>query len=171
MLKLFGSLLIIAGCGGIAYSKMCGCRKRIELLDALERMCNKGIYILLGQQQNTVIFLKNVSCGNKAFDAELSRMGEALERHLYPNGDLAWRAGPASFMGQYGFRREDLELINGCGAAFFEKSSDEIRNSLETNLKLIELIREQELSSQREIKKVWLPVSLMGGIACVLVFA
>ena len=151
MLKLFGSAFIIIGCGGVAYSGILGCRTRIELLTALERLLQKGIYILLGQQQNTVIFLKNVSCGNKELEGELFRMGEALEKHLYPNGDM--------------------EIIKGCGAAFFEKSSDEIRAGLQNNLELMELIKEYELKQQRDIKKVWLPVSIMGGIACALVLA
>ena len=171
MLKLFGSAFIIIGCGGVAYSGILGCRTRIELLTALERLLQKGIYILLGQQQNTIIFLKNVSCGNKELEGELFRMGEALEKHLYPNGDMAWRKGPADFLEKYGFRHEDLEIIKGCGAAFFEKSSDEIRAGLQNNLELMELIKEYELKQQRDIKKVWLPVSIMGGIACALVFA
>ena len=75
MLKLFGSAFIIIGCGGVAYSGILGCRTRIELLTALERLLQKGIYILLGQQQNTIIFLKNVSCGNKELEGELFRMG------------------------------------------------------------------------------------------------
>ena len=171
MLKLFGSAFIIIGCGGVTYSRLLGCRTRIELLAALERLFQKGIYILLGQQQNTIIFFKNVSCGNKELDGELYRMGEALEKHLYPNGDMAWRTGPAGFMEKYGFRDEDLEIIRGCGAAFFEKSSDEIRAGLQNNLELMELIKDYELKQQRDIKKVWLPVSIMGGIACALVFA
>lgn len=171
MLKLFGSAFIIIGCGGVTYSRLLGCRTRIELLVALERLLQKGIYILLGQQQNTIIFLKNVSCGNKELDGELYRMGEALEKHLYPNGDMAWRAGPAGFMEKCGFRHEDLEIIRGCGAAFFEKSSDEIMAGLQNNLELMELIKDYELKQQRDIKKVWLPVSIMGGIACALVFA
>lgn len=171
MLKLFGSAFIIIGCGGVTYSRLLGCRTRIELLVALERLFKKGIYILLGQQQNTIIFLKNVSCGNKELDGELHRMGEALEKHLYPNGDMAWRAGPAGFMEKYGFSNEDLEIIRGCGAAFFEKSSDEIRAGLQNNLELMERIKDYELKQQRDIKKVWLPVSIMGGIACALVFA
>ena len=171
MLKLLGSVLIILGCGGIAYSKLIGCRTRIELLNALERLLTKGIYILLGQQQNIIFFFKKVDCGNKELGFELLKMGEGLENHLYPSGDMAWRTGPARFISRHGFREDDIEIINGCGAAFFEKSSDEIMNGLKNNLKLVELIKEHELKQQRDVRRVWLPVSVMGGIAFALAFA
>ena len=68
MLKLLGSFFIILGCGGVAYSKLINCKRRIELLDSIEKLLYKGIYTLLGQQQTAIVFFKTVNCGDDALN-------------------------------------------------------------------------------------------------------
>ncbi len=170
MLKLFGSFFIILGCGGVAYSKLINCKKRIELLDSIEKLLYKGIYTLLGQQQNVIVFFKTVNCGDDALNNELAKLGRALEQHLYPNGSVAWRECTGKFFKLYGFREEDFVTISNCGEAFFEKNQEEILNGLKRNLNLMKLIREYEIKQQNDMRKVWIPISVLGGIVFALLF-
>lgn len=170
MFKIIGGILVIAGFGGITYSRYMEGRKRIEFLTSLEMLMYKGLFVLLGQQQNVIVFFKTVETGNDLINTILCNIGSDLESHKYSNGLMAWRQNLVKILNILNFKAEIIKTLCDLGNAFFEKSPEEIRESLNRNIKLIGLIKENEIKRQAETKKVWLPVSMLGGAIFVLLF-
>ena len=56
------------------------------------------------------------------------------------------------------------------GEGVVEKNQEESLNGRKRNLNVMQIIREYEIKQQNDTRKVWIPISILGGIVFALLF-
>jgi hypothetical protein len=116
-----------------------------------------------------VDYLKNYHCREKLLEETLVEIANRLEEKVYPSGEVVWENVFDEKKAKWNLNQEIFAVVMGLGRGFFGKKRSENVSFLRRGLKELEQKREQKNEKDAKARKVWIPVSMLGGIMLMII--
>lgn len=166
--RLFGSVLILAGCAGVLLGWREGERKRQAMMEECIRLFSQWSYSVKREHIRLLDFWRQYTPQQPQMGEFLEEVTQMLLRNCYPTGQEVWREVIYNRRKTLMLRGEALVVLQEAGDAFFGNNSME-------SLRCMEVCRErmeQCLAASREefLKKqrVYMPSGMLGGMILII---
>lgn len=169
MLKIVGSILIISASVGIAYSMRMEMEEHLRLLYELRKLFVNISYAAFETRQPVEILLGCfVQTRDERLNALCREMAERLIEKKDGAGEDIWRSTFMTYNEQLRLSRDEMEVIESAGSAFFGKSIEENKGHLTIALERLDFLIEAARSERKEKQKVYGTLSVMCGLMIVI---
>ena len=169
MLKMGGSILVVAASIGIASAFRREIKEHLALLYEIRKLLVDIAYAAFETMQPVEILL---GCFIRTRDERLNKLcreiAEQLMEKSEQDGGEVWRSNVFSFYKLLGLKEEEAEVIAGAGSAFFGKSVEENKKHLALALERLDFLIEAARGEQKEKQKVYGTVSVLCGLMLVI---
>ncbi len=169
MLKLVGSVLIVAASVGIAYSIRRDLADHLRLLYEIRKLFVDISYAAYESMQPVEILL---GCFLRTRDEWLNEICKEIATRLIEKkegkGEDVWRAVFLEYRRTLQLSSEEAEIVEGAGSAFFGKSVAENKKHLSVILERLDFLIERARGEQKEKQKVYGTISVLGGVMLVI---
>ena len=166
MIGMFGLL------GGIAYllyiwvkEQNSQYRRIAELVVFLQ----KSIFAMEEEKLHIIDYLRNYSCREKILDETLQEIARRLEQKVYPSGEQVWEDVFLEKKHKWELDEETFEMVLGIGRGFFGKRRSENLSFLQRGLRNLEQQQKKKKEKDAKERKVWIPVSMLGGVMLMII--
>lgn len=169
MLKIMGSIMIIAASVGLAFCIRRDMKEHLCLLYEIRKMLidissaaeesMQPVEILLGCFVRTKDVRLNQAC---------SQIAEKLIEKKEGRGEVVWKMVFEQYRPQLQLTQEEGELLEQAGCAFFGKSMQENQKHLNITLERLNFLLENTRKEQKEKQKVYQTVTIVSGLMLVL---
>ena len=169
MLKLSGSLLVLAASIGLAVQIRTDLKNHLLLLYDMRKLlfdiANEMTYSADPAEK---IFLHAVRSRNTYLNEICHLAGTKLKKKEEGNGSEIWKASVEHYREQMQLTEEEAEIFIGAGSSFFGKSISENKKGLEHYISRLDAVIEQTRKEQKEKQKVYQTASIMCGLIVIL---
>ena len=169
MLKIVGSVLIILSGVGIAWSIRDELAEHIRLLYEVRKLLLDISYAASSTRQPVEILL---GCFIDMKDERLHIICKEIAERLIEKkegaGEEVWRSVFRDHQKNLRLTREESEVIESAGSAFFGKSMEENRKYLALVLERLDYLIETARGEQKEKQKVYGTISVVCGVMVVI---
>lgn len=169
MLKLVGSILIVAASIGMAYSIRRDLADHLRLLYEIRKLFVDISYAAYESMQPVEILL---GCFLRTRDERLNKICKEIATRLIEKkegkGEEVWRLVFAEYRRELQLSSEEAEIVEGAGSAFFGKSVGENKKHLSVVLERLDFLIERARGEQKEKQKVYGTISVLGGVMLVI---
>ena len=169
MVQFLGICLLGVGIFGSIYEWIMRQRNRKRRMDNLLDFLRTISFTMEESNIFWIPFLEEYVSEDEAIQEVLYKLLQNLKENKYPKGELAWQEAIKGCEEQWDFSKESMELLYGIGKGFFGKSRKENLEIIHMYMHLLQECKEKEQKEFAEKKKVWIPVTLLGGIMLVIV--
>ena len=169
ILKLIGILLLGIGILGQVYEWITRQKTRQRKLREMEIFFQKAIYAMEEEKVRWIVFFENYESKEPLIMETLQEIALRLRENRYAKGEDAWEAVFIEKKKQWDCSEASFHLLIQAGHAFFGKSRKENSCFLQSYLKQLKESQIQEKQKFQEEKKVWIPVSMLGGCMVVII--
>ena len=166
MIGMFGLL------GGIAYllyiwvkEQNSQYRRIAELVVFLQ----KSIFAMEEEKLHIIDYLRNYSSREKILDETLQEIARRLEQKVYPSGEQVWEDVVLEKKNKWELDEETLEMVLGRGRGVFGKRRRENLSFLQRGLRNLEQQQKKKKEKDAKERKVWIPVSMLGGVMLMII--
>lgn len=169
MLKLVGSVLIVAASLGFACSIRRELADHLKLLYEIRRLfvdiANEARYSM----QPVEVLL---GCFIKTKDERLTAVCREIADNLLEKregaGEEVWRKVFTTNRRELGLKEDEAEVIENAGNAFFGKSMEENQKHLSLYLERLDFMIGNQRREQKEKQRVYQTVSVMCGLMLII---
>lgn len=169
MLKVIGSILIIAAGVGMAWNIRCELTEHLRLLYEVRKLFVDLSYAAFESRQPVEILL---GCFVRTRDERLNNVckevAECLIERKVGTGEDVWRNVVAKYRKVLRLTNQEMEVIESAGSAFFGKSMEENRKHLALLLERLDFLIDTARGEQREKQKVYGTLSVVCGLMMVI---
>lgn len=169
MLKVIGSILVVAASVGMAYSIRRDLAEHLGLLYEIRKLFVDISYAAYESMQPVEILL---GCFIRTRDERLNtvckEIAERLTSKKEGKGEAVWRAVFADKRKELGLTPEEAEILEGAGSAFFGKSVEENKKHLAMTLERLDFLIETARGEQKEKQRVYGTVTVLCGMMLVI---
>lgn len=169
MLKLLGSLMIMTASVGLAYTIRRDMIKHLGLLYEIRKMLIDISYAASESMQPVEILLGCFVCTrDKRLNDACRRIAGILMEKKEEDGSRVWQDVFGAIRRELGLKREEAEILEGAGGAFFGKSVEENRKHLSLSMERLDFCIEEIRKEQKEKQRVYQTVSVMCGLLLII---
>ncbi|MBR4025940.1 MAG: hypothetical protein IKJ01_00085, partial [Lachnospiraceae bacterium] len=144
-------------------------KTRQRKLHEMEIFFRKAIYAMEEEKARWIVFFENYESRECIVMETLHEIAFRLRQNIYPKGEDAWEAVFMEKKNMWDCSESSFHLLLQSGHAFFGKSRKENSCFLQSYLRQLEECQAQEKQKFQEEKKVWIPVSMLGGCMMVII--
>lgn len=168
--KLVGIVLFFCGVVGSLRDWIGNQNEKQKRLDCFILFLQKSIFAIETENVKVVdYFAKSITRDSRMNDA-LHEIAERLSLHIYPDGSEVWKDVFWEMKRDWDFNEECFELILKAGMGFFGRSKNENVMFLRKSVKELEIQRKKLKEKNIQERKVWVPVSVLGGMMLMILF-
>lgn len=169
MLKLLGSILVMAASVGFAWCIRREMNDHLSLLYEIRRMlvalsCDAAY----GRWPVEVLLERCSGCRNVQLEAVFHEIAARLGKKQEGNGPLVWQEVFLEHEKELGLTWEEAETIRHAGSAFFGKSLEENQRQLAQTLEQMDFLIETRRGGQKERQRVGQAVTVLCGLMVII---
>ncbi len=168
MWKIIGILLFGAGIMGEVYEWMARNKSRQKRLEEMLIFLKKARYAMDEEKVRWIPFFEHYESEDVIVTETLHEIGKRLEEHRYPYGEDAWKSVFLEKKREWNCKEACFQVLIQMGGAFFGRSRQENGAFMESYIRQLEECKGKEKEKFAEEKKVWIPVSVLGGVMLVI---
>lgn len=169
MLKLAGSIVIMLACTGMAYTIRRELAAHLALLYEIRRLLvNISGSAAMSMQPMALLLQGETGTGEVCLREICTEIARRLNTKEEESGNTIWRNVFAENRKRLALNREEAEIIESAGNAFFGKSQDENRKHLQVILERLDFQIELVRREQKNKQKVYGTLSVFGGFMLVI---
>ena len=168
MWKIIGIILFGAGLMGEVYEWIAKNKSREKRLEEMSFFLKKARYAMEEEKVRWIPFFKNYKSKDTVVTQTLHNIAQCLEEHRYPYGEDAWKAVFLEKKREWNCKEACFQMLMQMGNAFFGRSRQENADFMERYSNQLEEWIKKEKEQFTEERKVWIPVSLLGGVMIVI---
>lgn len=166
---------VIGGCGlfvGIIYllyQWVMEQKARQRRIEAVIMFLQKIMVAMEEDKIRIIDYLAGYECEELLLKQTLQEIAMRLRKNIYPSGVLVWEEVFEERKHLWNMDKETYDIILAVGMGIFGKKSSE--NLMQLQRCLYKLERQQETKTEKDEKerKVWIPVSVLGGVMLMII--
>jgi stage III sporulation protein AB len=105
----------------------------------------------------------------KILEETLYEIARRLEQKVYPNGEKVWEQVFWEKRQDWNLDEETFEIVLELGRGFFGRKRSENISFLQRGLMSLEERQKEKRKKDAKERKVWIPVSMLGGIMLLII--
>ena len=167
MLKLIGCFGILVGAEGLFLEWKRQEKKRVLQLQELEHFLQKGEFAIEKECKPSRIFFGEYidwDVKSPVLKKVLQELEENLKSNTFSTGEKAWQATWENWKEQWNPGEEEWQVILSMGEAFFGKDRKEMAFQMRGYEKRLVLLEQEKKSQMTEKGKIYMPLSISGGL-------
>lgn len=168
MWKILGIFLFGMGTMGEIYEWIARTKSRQKRLDEMLLFLKKAKYAMEEEKVRWIPFFYQYESNDAIVTETLHEIASRLEEHRYPYGEDAWKAIFLEKKKEWNCKEASFQVLIQVGRAFFGRSRQENGEFMDSYIKQLEICKGEEKQKFAEEKKVWIPVSVLGGVMLVI---
>ena len=168
--KIVGITLLMGGIAGSLYQWIESQKVRSKRLEEFIVFIHKFIFAMETEKVKVIEYISNYNGKDEVLEKTLGEIGLCLKENRYPQGQSVWESVLKKEEKNWAFDKETFDVIIKCGIGFFGKSREENISFLKKQLEELEALQRKKRQEDTKERKVWIPVSVMGGLMVVLLF-
>lgn len=168
--KIVGIVLLMGGIAGSLYEWMELQKERCKRLEEFMVFIHKFIFAMETEKVRVIDYFLNYNSKDKVLENTLHELVVRLKENIYPTGQGAWEEVLREEEKNWNLDKESMHVIRTCGNGFFGKSREENISFLKKQLEELEALQRKNRQEDAKERKVWIPVSFMGGFMVILLF-
>lgn len=169
MLKLIGSILILIASIGLAYSIQMELKEHQNRLFELRSLLTKIFWEMnYSRRPVEMVLLYQIDTQDECLNGILREIGQCLMKKEAKCGEDVWQETFRRYRRELGLKREESELIEQAGRAFFGKSVEENQKILSLYQERLDFLMEVERKERKEKQKVYQTVCIMSGLVLII---
>lgn len=166
--KVIGILILGIGGVGEIYEWIARNKSRQKRLEELIIFLKKSRYAMEEEKVRWIPFFQTYESEDELVNETLRQVGDYLEQHRYPYGEEAWKSVFLERKNEWNCKESCFQVFMQMGGAFFGRSKQENGAFMERSIRQLEECKQKEIERFAEEKKVWIPVSMLGGVLLVI---
>lgn len=168
MWKLVGIVLFGIGVIGELHEWITRNKNRQKRLDEMIVFLTKARYAMEEEKVRWIPFFLNYKSQDEIIMQTLCEIVKRLQEHRYPYGEDAWKAVFLEKKTSWDCKEESFQVLLQLGGAFFGRSKQENGEFMDSYIRQLKECKKREKEIFAEEKKVWIPVSVLGGVMLVI---
>lgn len=168
--KIVGIVLVLGGIAGVLFQWIEEQKERQKRVEEFGVFIHKTIFMMESERIKIIDYFSNYKSQDLVLTNTLREIALRLKKNEYPNGVFVWEMVLKEKEKNWNLDSAIFEVVLKCGIGFFGRRREENVSFLKKQL--VELERLQIRRKERDTKerKVWMPVSMLGGMMVVLLF-
>ena len=168
LLKVVGSLIILGSMAGIIFSWIEMKSKKRKYIWGIYRIMCKGEYAILKEKQITADFFTGINGIDSELEKKCKKVAENLYAHKFRSGEEAWVDAFGENDKEFKMTKDEKDLINQIGSAFFARSSMEMKKLFGVYEEQMLQLFKAEKNSYRESRKVVMALGMLGSVMVII---
>ena len=168
MWKIIGILFFGMGMIGELYEWIARNKNRQKRLEEMRIFLTKARYAMEEEKVRWIPFFFNYESQDEIVMQTLQEIAKRLEEHRYRYGEEAWKSVFLEKKREWDCKEGSFQVLMKMGSAFFGRSRQENGEFMERYIRQLEECRKKEKETFAEERKVWIPVSVLGGVMLVI---
>ena len=171
MLKLIGCCGIIVGAAGLFFEWKSREKKQIQQLQELEHFLQKGAFSIEKEcKPSRVFFQEYIEWDGKdpVFVGILQELEENLKSNTFSTGEKAWQAAWETYKEKWRPGEEEWQVILSMGETFFGKDRKEMVFQMRAYEQRLLKLEQAKKDQMAEKGKIYMPLSISGGLMIIL---
>ena len=168
MVKLIGSILILAGCMGALVCWEQRYKRRQRLAGDFIRMCARWEYSLHMEHMRLFEFLEHYETGEPQLDAFFRELLNELKKRQYPDGSRAWKETLAKYRRLFEPDADLWDILWSADGIFFSVTTQESVRCAKVCRKRLEEYLTQASAEYLRKHKVYVPACMLGGAMIII---
>lgn len=165
-----GIVLLFGGIAGCVYSWMESQQEREKRLDEVLMFLQKSVFAMENERVRIITYFREYRSKDKVLNDSLQEVANRLSMCMYPSGDVVWNEVFGEKKGEWDFTEECFQIVQKAGVGFFGTKREENISFLKKSIQELEIQRTKEKEKNIQERKVWVPVSVLGGIMLMIIF-
>lgn len=165
-----GMILLFGGIAGSVYSWLESGRNREKRLDEALLFLQKCSFAMDNERVKIITYFKEYRSKDKVLNDSLQEVANRLSMCMYPSGIQVWRDVLFEKKEDWDFSEESFFILQKAGEGFFGAKREENISFLKKSICELEMQRTKEKEKNIQERKVWVPVSVLGGIMLMIIF-
>lgn len=167
--KMMGMFCFLGGIAYLLYNWVVEQKNQSRRIGEMQIFLQKSIYAMEEEKIRIIDYFRGYSSREKLLEETLQEIANRLEQKVYPSGEQVWEDVFWENRFRWNLDGDTFEIMMGLGRGFFGKKRSENLSFLKKGLKKIE--HQQEIKKEKDTKaqKVWIPVSMLGGIMLMII--
>ncbi len=161
--------LFLGGIAYMLYSWVAEQKKRERQLEELIFFLEKLNFAMKERKCRVISFLESYPAREESFARLLKALEASLKYHRYPRGEEAWVAAVKD-QGYLSYKEELQDLVLKAGGGIFGMNLEENVHFLKISIKELKDYAKKEKQKVCNDRKVWIPVSLLGGAMLIIIW-
>ena len=167
--KITGMSLFLIGIAYLLYEWVLEQKRQSQRISELLVFLQKSIFVMEEEKIHIIEYLRNYICKEKLLEDTLAVIADRLEQKIYPEGEKVWEMVFAEKKQEWNLGEEEFAIVTGLGRGFFGKKRSENLSFLKRGLKDLEEQQRKKKEKDAKERKVWIPVSMLGGIMLMII--
>lgn len=168
--KLVGIVLFFCGVMGCLKNWMENQKEKQNRLDIFILFLQKSKFAMESENVKVIDYFAKSTTLDSRINDTLHEIAHRLSLHIYPDGSEVWKDVFQERKEDWNFDEECFALILKAGMGFFGRNKNE--NVMLLQKSVIELENQKTKLKEKNLqeRKVWVPVSMLGGMMLMILF-
>ena len=167
--KMIGIFCFLGGVAYLLYEWVLEQKNQSRRIAELVVFLQKSIFAMEDEKIRIIEYLRNYRCREKLLEETLAEVADCLEQKVYPNGETVWEMVFAQKKQGWNLDEETFAIVLGLGRGFFGKKRSENLSFLKRGMRELEQQQTKKKDKDAKERKVWIPVSMLGGIMLMII--
>lgn len=168
-MKIAGIIIIGIGIAGVLHDWIHRYQNRQKRLEEIIFFLRKAVYAMEENKVHWIIYFEEYKANDKCLELGIHNVSQKLKENRYPRGEQAWQESMCERKADLDLSKEAFETLLSCGKAFFGKSQKENVELMRMYIQLFTDCSKKEKQEFAEKKKLWIPLSALGGMMIVII--
>lgn len=166
--KIIGIVLLLGGISGSLYQWMQMQKERQKRVEEFGLFLHKSIFAMETERIKVIAYFAKYKGEDSKLTDALQEISRRLRENIYPNGQMVWEEVLKEAKESWNLDKETFDIVLKSGIGFFGFSREENICFLKKQMEELEKRKKINKESDAKERKVWVPVSLLGGIMFVI---
>ena len=167
--KIVGIVLLLGGIAGSLYQWMEMQGERRKRIGEFEVFLHKSIFAMESEKIKIIDYFAGYKSQDSKITDALQEISRRLSENIYPNGQMVWEEVLKEAEQEWNLDKETFGVILKSGIGFFGFSREENICFLKKQMEELEKEKKKNKENDAKERKIWVPVSLLGGIMFVII--
>lgn len=168
MARIFGTVLILAGCAGFLYKWAEGEKARQRMAGEWIRLFVRWGYALEQEHVRLYDFLSFYETADASMQAFLDEVCICMRNHQNPSGQKIWQDCLQKHKRELQIGQEGWEILTSAAGAFYgESSAENLRCNEICRKRMEKFLAESRLEFFKK-QRVYLPVGMLTGVVMII---
>lgn len=168
--KIIGSFLVLGGIFGCLHQWMEVQKERQKRMEEFCLFLHRAIFAMESEKIKIIDYFETYQSTDLQVTKTLHEIANRLKECVFPSGSMVWEMVFQEEEKNWNLEKESFSLIQSTGCGFFGRNRAENISFLKKKLEALEKQQIKQKETDTNERKIWVPVSLLGGIMLTILF-
>lgn len=170
MWKIVGCFLLFGGIFGFLYQWLEMQKERQKRMEEFCLFLHKSIFAMESEKIKIIDYFQTYQSADSKITNTLHEIAERLRENRFPSGAMVWEEVLKEHERNWNLDKDFFALVQSTGHGFFGRNRAENVCFLRKKLEALEKQQAKQKDTDTNERKVWIPVSVLGGMMLIILF-